>query len=57
MVPVVVLTPSEAVTDVMMSYALAANAYVVKSFDFNTFCDSINKLCQFWFTVAIFPPK
>jgi CheY-like chemotaxis protein len=57
MIPVVVLTTSEAVTDVMMSYALGANAFVVKSFDFDTFCESIGKLCEFWFTVAVFPPK
>jgi CheY-like chemotaxis protein len=47
-VPVVVLTSSREEADLARSYALGANAYVVKPVDFRQFVDSIKNVGCFW---------
>lgn len=47
-IPVVVLTSSREEKDIIESYELGVNAYVVKPVDFNQFMDAIKDLGIFW---------
>ncbi len=55
MIPVVVLTTSEAEEDILRSYSLHANAYVTKPVDFDRFIDVIRKIDEFFVTVVKLP--
>jgi CheY-like chemotaxis protein len=55
-VPVVVLTSSREERDLVESYRLGVNAYVVKPVDFNEFMDAVRKLGVFWALVNEPPP-
>jgi len=46
--PVVMLTSSREERDLVESYRLGANAYVVKPVDFGQFTDAIRKVGMFW---------
>ena len=54
-IPVVVLTTSRAEEDILRSYQLHANCYVVKPADFDSFSDAISVLEKFWFAVVTLP--
>ena len=51
-IPVVILTTSQAQQDVLRSYALHANAYVSKPVDFERFMDVIRQIDNFFITVV-----
>lgn len=51
-IPAIVLTGSDAETDVADSYQLQANAYIVKPSDLPQFLTVVQTLENFWFTVA-----
>jgi CheY-like chemotaxis protein len=51
-IPVVILTTSQAQQDVLRSYALHANAYVSKPVDFETFMEVIRQIDNFFVTVV-----
>lgn len=55
-VPVVVLTSSREEQDLINSYTLGTNAYVVKPVDFHEFVDVIKELGLFWAVVNQPPP-
>lgn len=48
MIPVVILTSSREEADLIKSYQLGVNAYVVKPLDFNDFFDAVKELGVFW---------
>ncbi len=54
-IPVVVLTTSDAESDVLESYRLCANAYMTKPVDFISFISAIQKLEEFWLSVVRLP--
>jgi chemotaxis family two-component system response regulator Rcp1 len=56
LVPVVVLTTSAAERDLLKSYDLHANAYIVKPIDLNQFIDVVQAIENFWFSVVKLPP-
>jgi len=56
MVPVVVLTSSREEKDMVASYRLGVNAYVVKPVDFHEFVDAIKELGVFWAVINQPPP-
>ena len=56
MIPVVVLTSSREERDVLASYKLGVNAYVVKPVDFHEFVDAIRELGIFWAIINAPPP-
>lgn len=56
-IPVVVLTTSDAGTDIKKMYELGANCYVTKPVDFEQFRKVVNALAEFWFSVVKLPPK
>jgi CheY-like chemotaxis protein len=56
MVPVVVLTSSREERDMVTSYKLGVNAYVVKPVDFHEFVNAIKELGMFWAIINEPPP-
>ena len=57
LVPVVVLTTSEAERDLVRTYDLHANAYVVKPIDLDRFVEVVQAIEDFWFAIVKLPPK
>ena len=55
-VPVVMLTSSREEQDLVNSYNLGVNAYVVKPVDFSEFVSALNKLGLFWAVINEPPP-
>jgi DNA-binding response OmpR family regulator len=55
-IPVVVLTSSCEERDMVASYKLGVNAYVVKPVDFHEFVHAIKELGMFWAIVNEPPP-
>jgi CheY-like chemotaxis protein len=56
MIPVVVLTSSHEERDMMRSYRLGVNAYVVKPVDFHEFVNAVKELGVFWAVINEPPP-
>src|ERR671925_425961 len=56
MIPVVVLTSSREERDMVTSYKLGVNAYVVKPVDFHEFVNAIKELGVFWAVINEPPP-
>lgn len=55
-IPVVVLTSSREERDMVASYKLGVNAYVVKPVDFHEFVNAVKELGVFWAIVNEPPP-
>jgi CheY-like chemotaxis protein len=55
--PVVILTSSREERDLMTSYDLGVNAYVVKPVDFNDFAEAVTQLGVFWVIINERPPE
>jgi len=56
LIPVVVLTSSREEKDMVSSYKLGVNAYVVKPVDFHQFVNAIKELGVFWALINEPPP-
>jgi CheY-like chemotaxis protein len=56
MIPVVVLTSSREQRDMVASYQLGVNAYVVKPVDFHEFVNAVKELGIFWALINEPPP-
>ena len=54
-IPVVVLTTSQARTDITASYQLHANAYITKPVSFDLFTEAIRQVDRFYLTLAELP--
>ncbi len=57
MLPVVIFTSSREEQDVIRSYELGVNAYVVKPIDFEEFMQAIKKIGAFWAVINEVPPE
>lgn len=56
-IPVLMLTTSQAETDVTNAYARHASGYVIKPVGFENFLDAIRAFENFWLTFVRFPPR
>ncbi|KCZ71462.1 response regulator with CheY-like receiver domain and winged-helix DNA-binding domain [Candidatus Methanoperedens nitroreducens] len=56
-VPVVVLTVSSAEKDILKSYNLHANCYIIKPIDLDQFIAIVKQVIEFWFTIVSLPPR
>jgi CheY-like chemotaxis protein len=56
-IPVVVLTSSREEQDLLRTYDLGVNAYVVKPVEFGDFANAVKLLGQFWAVVNEPPPR
>ena len=56
LIPVVVLTSSHEEKDMVSSYKLGVNAYVVKPVDFHEFVNAVKELGVFWAVINEPPP-
>ncbi len=56
MIPTVVLTSSNAGTDITASYSKHANCYIVKPIDAQKFISVIQNIENFWIDVVCLPP-
>ncbi len=50
------LTASREESDLLRSYALGVNAYVVKPVEFQAFVSAVRELCLFWDLLNTPPP-
>jgi two-component system, chemotaxis family, response regulator Rcp1 len=53
LIPVIVLTSSKAEVDILKSYELRANGYIVKPVTFERLQEIVASIESFWFTVAV----
>lgn len=56
MIPVVMMTSSREERDLLQSYQLGVNAYVVKPMKFQDFVDAVKQLGVFWAVINEAPP-
>jgi DNA-binding NarL/FixJ family response regulator len=54
-IPVVVLSTSQAETDILASYQLHANAYITKPVNFDLFTQAIRQVDDFFLTLVKLP--
>jgi len=54
-IPVVIMTSSKAEQDIVKSYNLHANSYIVKPMDQTQFIDIVNAIESFWFYIVKLP--
>jgi chemotaxis family two-component system response regulator Rcp1 len=57
LIPVVVLTTSQAEEDVLRAYRLSANCYVTKPVDLHQFNRIVQAIEEFWLTIVSLPPR
>lgn len=54
-IPIVVLTSSKEEKDIIESYKLGANSYIVKPVDFNKFVETIRQMGLYWLSLNEVP--
>jgi len=57
LIPVVVLTTSEAEQDILKTYELHANCYITKPVDLEKFLEIVRVIEQFWLAVVKLPTR
>lgn len=56
-IPVIVMTTSQAEEDVVGTYDLQANCYIVKPLRFDDFVKVVRLIDDFWFSIVTLPPS
>jgi two-component system, chemotaxis family, response regulator Rcp1 len=57
LIPVVVLTTSEAEMDIVKSYELHANCYITKPVDLDKFFEIVQTIENFWLSIVTLPSR
>lgn len=57
LIPVVILTTSDADEDILKSYELHANCYIKKPVDIEQFFNVVKSIEDFWVAIVILPPR
>ena len=56
-IPIVVLTISQAEEDIILAYKYHVNCYIRKPLDLNRFIEVVKAIESFWLTIVTLPPK
>ena len=56
-IPVVVLTTSSAETDILRSYGIGANSYIIKPVTFDGLVEVMRDLSRYWFEIVELSPE
>ena len=56
-IPVIVLTSSQAESDILSSYDLHANCFISKPIDLDRFLRVVQSIEDFWLTIVKLPPE
>ena len=56
-IPIVVLTISKSEEDILKSYNLHANCFIVKPLDLSKFMEVVKSIEDFWFTIVKLPNR
>jgi len=56
-IPVIILTSSEAESDIVKSYEHQANAYLTKPVDYGGFLEIVHGFEEFWLSLVKMPPN
>jgi len=54
-IPVIILSTSNEPSDIIRSYALGANSYIVKPVEFERFVDAVRSIVRYWLTMNQLP--
>jgi chemotaxis family two-component system response regulator Rcp1 len=57
LIPVVIMTTSQAEEDIVKAYSLHANCYVTKPLELDQFIKTIKSIVDFWFALVKLPRK
>jgi len=57
LIPVVIMTTSQAEEDIVKAYSLHANCYVTKPLELDQFIKAIESIVEFWFAMVKLPRK
>lgn len=55
LLPVVVLTSSNELTDIQQAYALGANSYILKAINYEQFSSAVSLIHRYWCGLNIYP--
>lgn len=56
-IPVIVLTTSKAEEDILKTYDLGVNSFILKPISFDDFINVIKTLSKYWFEIVQLPPS
>jgi two-component system, chemotaxis family, response regulator Rcp1 len=56
-IPVIILTSSRALEDIITTYRLHANSYISKPTDLDEYLDALKTVQQYWFRTTELPPE
>ncbi len=56
-IPTVILTSSKSEQDIVKSYGLHANSYLIKPVDLEKFFEIVSAIENFWYTVVVLPDE
>jgi len=56
-IPVVILTTSDSEKDILTSYNLHANCYIIKPLDLDKFINVVKSIEDFWLSIVKLPPE
>jgi CheY-like chemotaxis protein len=56
LIPIVVLTTSKAEEDILRSYDLGVNSFIIKPVTFDQLIDIMKTLTKYWFEIVELPP-